>query len=46
MTLHVGIIGGGISGLMAAYRLSILDSIHVTIFEKGNDLTHRAIFCM
>lgn len=41
MTLHVGIIGGGISGLMAAYRLSMLDSINVTIFEKGNDLTHR-----
>lgn len=41
MTLHVGIIGGGISGLMAAYRLSMLDNINVTIFEKGNDLTHR-----
>lgn len=41
MTLYVGIIGGGISGLMAAYRLSMLDSINVTIFEKGNDLKHR-----
>lgn len=41
MTIHVGIIGGGISGLMAAYRLSMLNNIQVTIFEKGNDLKHR-----
>lgn len=41
MTMHVGIIGGGISGLMAAYRLSMLNDIKVTIFEKGNDLKHR-----
>lgn len=41
MTMHVGIIGGGISGLMAAYRLSMLNNIQVTIFEKGNDLKHR-----
>lgn len=37
----VGIIGGGISGLMAAYRLSMLNNIHVIIFEKGNDIRQR-----
>lgn len=41
MATCIGIIGGGISGLMAAYRLSMLDNISVTIFEKGNDLKHR-----
>lgn len=41
MTTYVGIIGGGISGLMAAYRLSLLNDIKVLIFEKGNDLKQR-----
>lgn len=37
----IGIVGGGISGLMAAYRLSMLNNIHVIIFEKGNDIRQR-----
>lgn len=41
MTTYVGIIGGGISGLMAAYRLSLLNDIKVLVFEKGNDLKQR-----
>ena len=38
----VGIVGGGISGLMAAYRLIEKSSdIKVVIFEKGNDILNR-----
>lgn len=38
----IAIIGGGISGLMAAYRLTERDpSLSVALFEKGNPLTGR-----
>ena len=38
----IGIIGGGISGLMAAYRLVESDpNVNVIIFEKGHDITKR-----
>lgn len=40
--MRVGIIGGGISGLMAAYRLAASESVSVTIFEKGRDLKDRS----
>ena len=38
----IGIVGGGISGLMAAYRLSFNSNIDkIIIFEKGNDIRRR-----
>ncbi len=38
----VGIVGGGISALMAAYNLlKNSNDINVTIFEKGNNLENR-----
>ena len=38
----VAIIGGGISGLMAAYRLKEKDpKLSVILLEKGPDITHR-----
>ena len=37
----VGIIGGGISGLMAAYSLSKNPNIQVIIFEQGKDIEAR-----
>ncbi len=38
----VAIIGGGISGLMAAHRLSVTDpSLHVVLVEKGASLDAR-----
>lgn len=38
----IGIIGGGISGLMAAYRLVEKNpNIEVTILEKGHDILNR-----
>lgn len=38
----VAIIGGGIGGLMAAYRLSENDpSLSIALLEKGADLEHR-----
>lgn len=41
--MKVGIIGGGISGLMAAHRLVSSDkSIEVVLFEKGEDLINRS----
>lgn len=39
--MNIAIIGGGISGLMASYRLSLLKDINITIFEKGNLLEQR-----
>lgn len=40
--MHIGIIGGGISGLMAAYRLVTTDDkVEVSILEKGNDIENR-----
>ena len=43
----VGIVGGGISGLMAAYRLIEKSSdIKVVIFEKGNDILNRINFIL
>ena len=39
--MNIAIIGGGISGLMAAYRLSLLKDINITIFEKVNPLEQR-----
>ena len=40
--MKVGIIGGGISGLMACYNLlKNSKDIKVTIFERGNDLENR-----
>ena len=40
--MKVGIVGGGIGGLMAAYRLVEKSSdIDVVIFEKGNDILNR-----
>lgn len=39
--MRIGIVGGGISGLMAAYRLSMINSIDVDIYEKGDDITKR-----
>ena len=40
--MRVGIIGGGISGLMAAYRLvTENDSVKVVIYEKGLPLRER-----
>ena len=39
---NIGIIGGGISALMAAYNLvKNSDKVNVTIFEKGNGLEDR-----
>lgn len=39
---HVGIVGGGISSLMAAYSLlKNSEEISVTIFERGNSLENR-----
>ena len=39
---NVAIVGGGISGLMAAYELvTKSDNINVTIFEKGNAIRNR-----
>lgn len=41
--MRVGIIGGGISGLMAAYRLvTENDSVKVVIYEKGLPLSERS----
>ncbi|HPF87418.1 MAG TPA: FAD-dependent oxidoreductase [Candidatus Limiplasma sp.] len=38
----VAIIGGGISGLMAAYRLNEINpELHIVMFEKGAALTKR-----
>lgn len=38
----IAIIGGGISGLMAAYRLAHkAPSLSIALFEKGNHLDHR-----
>lgn len=31
--LRVGIVGGGMSGLLAAYELSLLENIEITVFE-------------
>ena len=40
--MKVGIVGGGIGGLMAAYRLVEKSSdIDVVIFEKGNDILNK-----
>lgn len=40
--MKIGIIGGGISGLMAAYRLVEKSAdIEVVIMEKGNDILNR-----
>lgn len=39
--MKIGIIGGGISGLMAAYRLSCNPSNHITIYEKGSPIEKR-----
>ena len=40
--MKIGIIGGGISGLMAAYQLATNNSnIDVTIIEKGNSIKNR-----
>ncbi len=40
--LKIGIVGGGISGLMAAYRLVEKNpNVEVTIFEKGHDILNR-----
>ena len=39
--MNIAIIGGGISGLMAAYKLSVLNENNITIFEKGNELEQR-----
>lgn len=42
MSQKILIIGGGISGLMAAYRLIDKDSnLHVTLLEKGLDINNR-----
>lgn len=38
----IAIVGGGISGLMAAYRLSAANpSLSIALFEKGKHLDHR-----
>lgn len=37
----IGIVGGGISGLMAAYRFSFNNNIKIIVFEKGNDIKRR-----
>lgn len=40
--MRVGIVGGGISGLMTAYRLVTKNpNVEVFIFEKGNKITDR-----
>lgn len=39
--MNICIIGGGISSLMAAYKLSVLSTNQITIFEKGNELEQR-----
>lgn len=40
--MKIGIIGGGISGLMAAYKLATSNKdLEIYIFEKGNDLKNR-----
>lgn len=40
--MKIGIIGGGISGLMAGYRLAMLNPKNIVyIFEKGNELENR-----
>lgn len=42
MTYDIAIIGGGIAGLMAAYRLTEQNpKLRVVILEKGNDLQKR-----
>lgn len=39
----VAIIGGGIGGLMSAYRLSTANpGLKVVLFEKGHDITNRS----
>ena len=38
---HIVIIGGGIGGLMAAYRLSQASDHQVTLIERGHGLTNR-----
>ena len=41
-TYNVAIIGGGISGMMAAYRLSCADkALKIVMFEKGSALKQR-----
>ena len=41
--MKIGIVGGGISGLMAAYRLTQSDkNIEVELYEKGEDLVYRS----
>jgi uncharacterized FAD-dependent dehydrogenase len=39
--VKVGIIGGGISSLMAAYSLSKDPNVEVVVFEQGKDITER-----
>lgn len=39
--MKVAIIGGGISGLMTAYRLSSNKNIEILLFEKGKTLIER-----
>lgn len=39
--MRIGIIGGGISGLMAAYRLSSSKDNEIVIFEQGHSLQNR-----
>ena len=41
--MRIGIIGGGISGLMAAYRLATKNKdFEIIMFEKGNDIEKRS----
>ena len=41
--MKIGIVGGAISGLMAAYRLTQSDkNIEVELYEKGEDLVYRS----
>jgi uncharacterized FAD-dependent dehydrogenase len=39
--VKIGIIGGGISGIMAAYALAKNPEVEVIIFEQGKDITAR-----